>query len=85
MAASVQFCWPSAFRNLAVCVQDLVAADRPLIVHDPDVAGSDDCLAFGAVDMPIKPGEYTYSRPGIPDSGYTLFGDLLRPQGRVER
>jgi hypothetical protein len=28
MAASVQFCWPSAFRNLAVCVQDLVAADR---------------------------------------------------------
>ena len=27
MAASVQFCWPSAFRNLAVCVQDLVAAD----------------------------------------------------------
>jgi hypothetical protein len=29
MAASVQFCWPSAFRNSAVCVQDLVAADMP--------------------------------------------------------
>jgi hypothetical protein len=29
MAASVQFCWPSAFRNLAVCVQNLVAADTP--------------------------------------------------------
>jgi hypothetical protein len=31
MAASVQFCWPSVFRNLAVCVQDLVAADIRLL------------------------------------------------------
>jgi hypothetical protein len=27
VAVSVQFCWPPAFKNLAVCVQDLVAAD----------------------------------------------------------
>jgi hypothetical protein len=27
MATSVQFCWPSTFRNLAAYVQDLVAAD----------------------------------------------------------
>jgi hypothetical protein len=27
IAVSVQFCWPTAFKNLAVCVQDLVAAD----------------------------------------------------------
>jgi hypothetical protein len=25
-------------------------------------------------------GEYTYSRPGIPGSGYTLFGDLRGPR-----
>ena len=28
-AVSVQFCWPSALRNMAVCVQDPVAADSP--------------------------------------------------------
>ena len=28
VAVSVQFCWPPAFKNLAVCVQDLVAADN---------------------------------------------------------
>jgi len=28
LAVSVQFRWPSALRNLAVCVQDLVAADN---------------------------------------------------------
>jgi hypothetical protein len=27
LAISVQFCWPPALRNLAVCVQNLVAAD----------------------------------------------------------
>src|SRR6186713_2138404 len=34
LAISVQFCWPSALRelgNLAVCVQDLVAADTQIL------------------------------------------------------
>ncbi len=30
--------------------------------------------------MPIQPGEYTYSRPGIPANRYTLFCDLHGPR-----
>jgi hypothetical protein len=41
MATSVQFCWPSAFRNLAAYVQDLVAADTAKRLADRRDCGRD--------------------------------------------
>jgi len=50
VAVSVQFCWPPAFKNLAVCVQDLVAADtradRLRAVHPRLVSGGKNGVLF---------------------------------------